>query len=66
MTHRSEDNAESKLGYGQIVSLFVWAPVGVDFVYTVLYGSKEGLESKIPVPFLIVEDTDPDHAPRLR
>lgn len=31
--YQSNDNTENQLGYGQIVSLFIWVPVAVDFLY---------------------------------
>ncbi|PVG01737.1 hypothetical protein CPB86DRAFT_794756 [Serendipita vermifera] len=62
--YRSYDNTENELGYGQIVSMFIWVPVGVDFLYTVFYGSKEGLEGKIPTPFTVEElSSDPISPP---
>ncbi|KAG9021052.1 hypothetical protein FS842_006835 [Serendipita sp. 407] len=51
--NRSSYNSEGELSYGQVVSLFIWLPVCVDFAYTALYGSKQGLEGNIPVPFVV-------------
>ncbi|KAG8827594.1 hypothetical protein FRC17_007779 [Serendipita sp. 399] len=47
--HRSEDNLENRMGYGQIISLFIWLP---------LDGPRRGAEGKIPTPFVVQEPGD--------
>ncbi|PVG01738.1 hypothetical protein CPB86DRAFT_870820 [Serendipita vermifera] len=55
LMNRSSDNTENRMSYGQIVSLFIWLPFCIDLVYTLFYGSRGGLEGKIPKPFIVVE-----------
>ncbi|KAG8840954.1 hypothetical protein FRB91_005496 [Serendipita sp. 411] len=55
-THRSDDNAENHMGYGQIVSLFIWLPIFADAIHAIIYGPKRALEGKIPLPFSVQEE----------
>ncbi|TLS23381.1 uncharacterized protein PpBr36_06475 [Pyricularia pennisetigena] len=39
---------ESQWGFGQILSLFLWAPTVVEFVYILIWGLEDSLQSHMP------------------
>ncbi|KAK0649943.1 hypothetical protein B0T16DRAFT_389900 [Cercophora newfieldiana] len=49
---------DTRWGVGQVLALFTWAPVVVDFLYILILGPKEGLEGRISNKWDVVQASE--------